>query len=143
LYRTNLKAPFSIETNRRPNLQTTTQRIYINMYNYDTQVELNKHTFNGRLTNKNSSGYDLLGEDDNGNTSDYYDLISSTEQVTSKGKASAEISLVLPVSSMNTTRFMLDKYTLSLINGQKLLIKSAEGQVYNDNAYLNVKGLIE
>jgi hypothetical protein len=143
LYRTNLKAPFSIETNRRPNLQTTTQRIYINMYNYDTQVELNKHTFNGRLTNKNSSGYDLLGEDDNGNTSDYYDLISSTEQVTSKGKASAEISLVLPVSSMNTTGFMLDKYTLSLINGQKLLIKSAEGQVYNDNAYLNVKGLIE
>lgn len=143
LYRTNLKAPFSIETNRRPNLQTTTQRIYINMYNYDTGVDLNKHTFNGRLTNKNSSGYDLLGEDKNGNTSDYYDLISSTEQVTSKGKASAEMSLVLPVSSMNTIEFMLDKYTFSLINGQKLLIKSAEGQVYNDNAYLNVKGLIE
>jgi|TARA_R110000744_G_scaffold103720_1_gene198792 hypothetical protein len=143
LYKTNLKAPFSIETNRRPNLQTTTQRIYINMYNYDTGVDLNKHTFNGRLTNKNSSGFDLLGEDKDKNTSDYYDLISATEQITSKGKASVEVSMVLPVSSMSTVGFMLDKYTLSLINNQKLLIKSAEGQVYNDNAYLNVKGLIE
>ncbi len=143
LYRTNIKVPFSIEQTRRPSLQTTTQRIYINMYNFDNGTDLNKHTFNGRLTNENSSGFDLLGEDKNKNTTDYYNLISSTEQVTSKGKASAEMSLVLPVSMMSTVGFMLDKYTFSLINGQKILIKSAEGQVFSNNAYLAVKGLIE
>lgn len=143
LYRTNLKVPYSIETSKRPNLLTTTQRIYVNMYDYDNQTELYKHTFNGRLTNVNSSGFDLLGEDKNKNTTDYYDLISNTEQVTSKGKASVELNLVIPVSSLSTTKFMLDKYSLSLVNGQNILIKSAEGQVYNNNAYLSVKGLIE
>lgn len=143
LYRTNLKVPYSIESEKRPNLLTTTQRIYINMYDYDNQTTLYKHTFNGRLSNKNSSGFDLLGQDKDGNTTDYYELISNTEQVTSKGKASVELSLVIPTNFLSTTKFMLDKYYLSLINNQSILIKSAEGQVYNDHAYLSVKGLIE
>ena len=142
-YRTNLKVPYSIETTKRAGLLTTTQRIYINMYDFDNQTTLYKHTFNGKLSNKNSSGFDLLGQDKNKVTSDYYDLISSTEQITSKGKASIEMSLVLPTESINTTAFMLDKYYFSLINNQNVLIKSAEGQVFSDNAYLSVKGLIE
>ena len=143
LYKTNLKVPYSLEETKRPNIKTTTQRIYVNMYDLVTQVELYKHTFNGRLSNVNGSGFDLLGQDKDSVTTDYYDLISATEQVTSKGKASVEMTVVFPVTYLSSTGFMLDKYYFSLINNQNILIKSAQGQVFDDNAYLSIKGLIE
>ena len=143
LYRTNLKVPYSIEESKRPNIKTTTQRIYVNMYDPVAQIELTKHTFNGRLKNENNSGFNLLGQDKDQFTTDYYDLISATEQVTSKGKASIEMTMVLPVSYLSTTRFMLDKYYFSLTNNQNVLIKSAQGQVFDNSAYLSIKGLIE
>lgn len=143
LYKTNLKVPYSLEETKRPNIKTTTQRIYVNMYDPVAQVELYKHTFNGRLSNVNGSGFNLLGQNKEGITTDYYDLISATEQITSKGKASVEMTVVFPITYLSSTSFMLDKYYFSLINNQNILIKSAQGQVFDDNAYLSIKGLIE
>jgi hypothetical protein len=95
------------------------------------------------LFTKNTAGWSLLAEDELENTTDYYDLIVSTEQLRTKQSASIEFNMVVPVSNLNNSLFMFSKGSLSLVNNQSVLIKEANGQVYNDYAYLNVKGLIE
>ncbi len=143
LYQTTIKVPYIINNSIIPDLYTETQRLYRNMFDYDTSTELSRHVFNGRLFTKNTAGWSLLAEDELENTTDYYDLIVSTEQLRTKQSASIEFNMVVPVSNLNNSLFMFSKGYLSLVNNQSVLIKEANGQVYNDYAYLNVKGLIE
>lgn len=142
-YPTNIKVPYCIEQSKRPNLTTTTQRIYRTMYTYPTLAEEDKHVFNGRLTHISPSGFNLMAEDNTGNTTDYYDLISDTEQVKSKSSVNVELSMVVPTNQVGDVMFMLKKTSFSLINGQNVLIKSASGDVYEENTYLDIKGIIE
>ena len=142
LYPTNLKVPYIIEESKRPNIYTTTQRIYKNIYEWNSLAEMGNHVFNGRLSHENLAGWSLLGEVD-GVTQEYYDLISVTEQVKSKSNLNVELSIVVPTNQVGDVMFMLKKTSFSLINGQYMLIKSASGTVYEDNTYLDVKGIIE
>jgi hypothetical protein len=142
-YGTEIVSPYSINQELRPNLFTTTQRIYVPMYDFDTGDVSDRHIFNGRLTHKNASGFDLLFENELEQTTDMYDYFITLEQVKSKGAASVEFSMVLPTQNLSSVIFMLDKYTFGLMNGQSVLIKEVTGDVYDENAYLTVKGLIE
>jgi len=142
LYETKLKVPYVIEQSKRPNLYTTTQRIYVNMYNWNSLQEQDPIVMNGRLSHINPAGWNLLGED-NGFTTDYFDLISNTEQIKSKSSASAELNIVVPTNSVSSVMFMLTKTSFGLLNGQYVLIKSASGDVFEDNTYLTIKGIIE
>jgi hypothetical protein len=143
LFQTKIKVPYIVNNNVINNLTTTTQRLYRNIFDYVTSEELDPHVFNGRLSNKNTAGWDLLAEDEDELTTDYYDLIASTEQLKTKQYPSIEFDMVVPVGELTNSAFMFSKGILSYINNQKVLIKEAKGQVYDDNAYLSVKGLIE
>jgi len=143
LYSTAIKVPYIVNDTIINNLTTETQRLYTNMFDYNTSEELDPHVFNGRLFNKNTAGWDLLAEDEDELTTDYYDLIVSTEQLKTKQYPSIEFDMVVSVNELTNSAFMFSKGILAYINNQKVLIKEAKGQVYNDNAYLSVKGLIE
>lgn len=143
LYETTIKVPYIVNNEVLDELYTETQRLYRNMFDYDTSTELTRHVFNGRLFSKNTAGWDLFAENELENTTDYYDLIVSTEQLKTKQVPSIEFDMVVPVSDLNNSSFMFSKGVLSLVNSQYVLIKEATGQVYNDNAYLSIKGLIE
>ena len=142
-YKTQIKVPFSIDKSLRPNLTTETERIYRSMYSYPSYTEESKHIFNGRLTHINSQGFNLLAGDDSSLPTDYYDLISSSEQVKSKGSVSIELSAVFSTNDVSDVSFMLEKKRLGLANGQNVLIKSVSGEVYEKYTYLDIKGLIE
>lgn len=142
-YSTNIKVPYCIETSKRPGLNTKTQRIYKTMYSYPTLTEEDAHVFNGRLSHISPSGFNLMAEDELGATTDYYDLISSTEQVVSKSALSVEFSMVVPTNQVGDVMFMLRRNYLNLANNQDILIKSAEGDVYEEKTYLNVTGIIQ
>ena len=113
------------------------------MYSYPSYTEESKHIFNGRLTHINSQGFNLLAGDDSSLPTDYYDLISSSEQVKSKGSVSIELSAVFSTNDVSDVSFMLEKKRLGLANGQNVLIKSVSGEVYEKYTYLDIKGLIE
>jgi hypothetical protein len=142
-YESSIKVPYSIDSNVRPNLKTETQRIYRTMYSYPSYTEESKHIFNGRLTHISTAGWNLLGEDETSTATDYYDFISSSEQVKSKGSVSIELSAVFSTDDVSDATFMLEKKTLPLANGQNILIKSVSGEVYENHTYLDIKGLIQ
>ena len=142
-YQTAIKVPYTIEQSLRPNLTTETERIYRTMYSFPSYTEEDNHVFNGRLTHINSAGFNLLAEDESSLPTDYYDLISSTEQIRSKGSVSIELSAVFSTESVSDVSFMLEKKRLSLANNQNILIKSVSGEVYENYTYLDIKGLIE
>ena len=142
-YSSLIKVPYSIDISVRPGLQTTTQRIYRDLYSFPSMASQPRHTFNGRLSNINPAGFDLLAENEINQLTDYYDLISSTEQVMSKGSSSIELSCVISTSVLPDLISVLNKKTLSYANNQNILIKSMTGQVFQDYAYLDIKGLIE
>ena len=143
LYETTIKVPYIVNSSVISDLYTETQRLYRNMFDYDTSTDLTRHIFNGRLFTKNPAGWSLLAEDELENTTDYYDLIVSTEQLKTKQYPSIEINMVVPVANLNNSSFMFSKGSLSLVDNQFILIKEANGQVFDDYAYLSVKGLIE
>jgi len=143
LYKTEIKVPYIVNEEVVPGLYTTTQRLYRNIFNYTSSDELGKHVFNGRLFNKNTANWDLLAENESGTITDYYNFIKSTEQLKAKEYPSIKFNMVVLVSETNNNSFMFGKGILSYINGQKVLIKEANGTVYNDKVYLSVKGLIE
>ena len=141
---TQLQVPYCITYISRDGLGPwETQRIYREMYNWNSMTPIDPHVFNGLLSHVNSSGFDLRAEDENENTTDYYDFISSTEQIKSKSSVEIEFSMIVPTNSVSNVLFMLEKNSLSYINNQNVLVKSVSGNVFEENTYLDVKGIIE
>lgn len=143
LYSTNIKVPYVTNDDLISDLVTRTQRLFRNIYNYSTGVEMGRHVFNGRLFPYNPADWDLRFEDELENDTDYKTLFKSTEYIKSKNSISIEFSMVVPTSQLSNLEFMLRRGRLSYINNQNVLIKNANGQVYADYAYLDIKGIIE
>ena len=136
IFPTKIKKPFSItRTLGRSKLQTETQRIYKHSYT--------PHVFNGRLFNKNTQNWDLLAEDTSGNTTDYYDFYVDDEKIKHSDSPSIEFDMVIPTSELADLEFLLKEFTASRITPDTIVIKSVEGEVYEDNAYLTVKGILK
>ena len=134
LFNTRIKRPSVINRFQRESLQTETQRIYA----LGTQI-----TFNGRLFNKNTANWDLLAEDTSGNTTDYYDFYVDDEKITYSDSPSIEFSMVVPTTNLGDLDFLFKEFTASRMTSNTIVIKSVEGEVYEDNAYLNVKGILK
>ena len=134
LFTTYIKRPISMTQYQRPLLETQTQRIY------PIGVQ---HVFNGRLFNKNTQNWDLLAEDTSGNTTDYYDFYVDDEKIKHSDSPSIEFDMVIPTSELADLEFLLKEFTASRITPDTIVIKSVEGEVYEDNAYLTVKGILK
>jgi hypothetical protein len=134
LYRTNVKRPVVVNSSHRPNIYTITQRIYENW-------EL--HVFNGRLRHINLENFNLLAEDESGNTTDYYDLFSANEKIKFSNRPSIEFDMVVPTENLSSLDFFFQTLSCTRINASDILVKSAEGEVFEDYAYLTIKGLLQ
>jgi hypothetical protein len=134
LFTTYIKRPQSITSYQRQLLETQTQRIY------PIGVQ---HVFNGRLFNKNTQNWDLLAEDTSGNTTDYYDFYVDDEKIKHSDSPSIEFDMVIPTSELADLEFLLKEFTASRITSDTIVIKSVDGEVYEDNAYLTVKGILK
>jgi|14BtaG_2_1085337.scaffolds.fasta_scaffold01458_6 hypothetical protein len=134
LFQTRIKKPICMTNWQRLSLVTSTQRIYT------LGVQ---HTFNGRLFNKNTANWDLLAENTSGDTTDYYDFYVDDEKITYSDSPSIEFSMVVPTTNLANLDFLFKEFTASRMVADTIVIKSVEGEVYEDNAYLNVKGILK
>ena len=135
IYRAMLKIPQTQNKDSalRPNLKTTTQRIY-----RDWTI----HTFNGRLRTKNIQNFDLRAEDDNG-TTDYYDLIEANEKIKLANNPSIEFDMVVATTELKDINYFLNTFSCSKINASNILVKSVEGDVYESFGYLTIRGILQ
>ena len=134
LFRTEIKKPFVVNSESRPNIFTITQRTYIRFAN---------HIFNGRLSHKNTQGWNLLAEDVDGNTTDYYAFYADDEKLKYSNSPSIEFNMVLQTSELASLDFFFKTLGSAMINQSEVLIKSAEGEVFEDYAYLTIKGILQ
>lgn len=135
IYKTRLKRPKVVNfTHVGPNIYTLTQKIY---------EDWALHTFNGRLFHYNTAGYNLLAEDESGNTTDYYDLISQNEKVKYSENPTIEFDMVVSVDKLSSLDFFVKTLNCSRINAASILVKNVEGEVFEDYAYLTIQGLLQ
>lgn len=136
LFITMLKKPFVVNSKSRPAIKTTTQRIY-KKFSTDEMV------FNGRLFHYNTQGWNLLAEDEAGNTTEYYSFYSNNEKIKYSNSPTIEFDMVLPTSELSSLDFFFKTLNASRINQSSILVKSAKGNVFGDNAYLTITGLLQ
>ena len=134
LFRTEIKKPFVVNSEARPNIFTITQRIYI---------PFATHIFNGRLSHKNTQGWNLLAEDVDGTTTDYYTFYTQDEKLKYSSSPSIEFNMVLETSELASLDFFFKTLASVMVNQSEILIKSAEGEVFEDYAYLTIKGILQ
>ena len=134
LFQTRMKRPHTFSKYINQNMYTETQRTYENWF---------KMFFNGRLFNKNTQNWDLLAEDADGNTTDYYSFYVDDEKIKYSDSPSIEFDMVIPTSQLENLDFLLKDFTATIITQDTIAVKSVEGDVYEDNAYLRVKGILK
>ena len=134
LYRCMIKIPHVVNSEHRPNILTVTQRIYL---------DWQQHIFNGRLRHINIQGFNLMAEDELGDVTDYYSLISANEKIRYSGSPTIEFDMVLQTSELSSLDFFFKTLSCTRINQSDILVKSAEGEVFEDYAYLTIKGLLQ
>jgi len=134
LFNTIIKKPFVVNSEARPNILTITQRIYKNFAIMP---------FNGRLFHYNTQGWNLLAEDEDGNTTDYYTFYTDNEKIKYSNRPTIEFNMVLQTSELASLDFFFKTLGSTRINQSEILVKSAEGEVFEDYAYLTIKGLLQ
>ncbi len=134
LYNTWIKKPFVVNNKSRPAIKTVTQRIYKNFAGMP---------FNGRLFHYNTQGWNLLAEDESGNTTDYYSFYSDNEKIRYSNSPTIEFDMVVPTSELSSLDFFFKTLSASRINQSDILVKSAKGEVLGDYAYLTITGLLQ
>ena len=134
LYNTTIKRPKVVNEEYRPNIYTITQRIY---------EDWTVHPFNGRLFHYNTAGWNLMAEDESGNTTDYYGLYSQNEKVRYSDSPTIEFDMVVSTSELSSLDFFFKTLNASRINQSDILVKSAKGEVLGDYAYLTITGLLQ
>lgn len=114
---------------------TETERIYI---------DLGQHTFNGRLFPKNTAGWNLMFEDESGNTTDTYDdIFAVSEKILQSENPRIEFDMVVPTSNLASLDFFLQTLSCTRITPGGILVKSASGEVYDDYAYITIEGILQ
>jgi hypothetical protein len=133
LYRTMIKRPLAISKFQRANLYTKTQRIY---------DDWTIHTFNGRMRHKNIQNWSLLAEE-GGSVTDYYNFYTDDEKIKYSDSPSIEFDMVVPTTDLADLDFLLQNLTATLVTQETILVKEASGDVYEDYAYLTIKGILQ
>ena len=134
---TNLKIPhIKLKGNDQSGqMITETERIYI---------DLGRHTFNGRLFPTNTAGWNLMFEDESGNTTDTYDdIFAVSEKILQSENPRIEFDMVVPTSNLASLDFFLQTLSCTRITPGGILVKSASGEVYDDYAYITIEGILQ
>ena len=134
---TNLKIPhIKLKGNDQSGqMITETERIYI---------DLGKQTFNGRLFPYNTAGWNLMFEDEDGDTTDTYDdIFAASEKILQSENPRIEFDMVVPTSDLATLDFFLKTFSATIATSNNILVKSASGNVYNDYAYITIEGILQ
>ena len=139
LYRTNILTPHvklkGDDTSGKMN--TESQVIYIN-------YSIGKHTFNGRLFNYNTAGWNLMFEDEQGDTTDSYDnLFAVSEKILQSENPRITFDMVVPTSDLASLDFFLQTLSATRFTANPILVKSAKGDVFDDYAYLTIEGILQ
>jgi hypothetical protein len=134
LYNTIIKRPKVVNEEYRPSIYTITQRIY---------EDWTVHPFNGRLFHYNTAGWNLMAEDEYGNTTDYYTLFSNNEKIRYSNSPTIEFDMVLQTSELSSLDFFFKTLSATRINQSTIVVKSAKGNVFGDYAYLTITGLLQ
>ena len=114
---------------------TETERIYI---------DLGRHTFNGRLFPYNTSGWNLMFEDEDGDTTDTYDeIFAASEKILQSENPRIEFDMVVPTADLASLDFFLQTLACTRITPGGILVKSASGEVYDNYAYLTIEGILQ
>ncbi len=152
-YTTNILHPFIVyneDITFSGNMKTETERIYT-LEAYDNGGsgfgELSNNNarmiFNGQLTHVNGQGWDLRAEDEDGNTTDYYELYSEGEALLMANNSVIEFGMVVTVDKVANLDFFLQTLTAPNITPNNIFVKSAKGKVYGDFVYLTIEALID
>jgi hypothetical protein len=97
---------------------------------------------NGELTHISPLGFDLRAQDEEGDTTDYYDLYSAAESLKTANLPTVEFDMVVPTSYLSDLDFFMRRLTAPEVTNNNIYVKSAKGKVYGDFAYLTIEGLI-
>jgi hypothetical protein len=99
--------------------------------------------FNGEMTHVSPSGFDLRAEDEDGVTTDYYELYSAGEGLKTANLPVVEFDMVVPTSTLSNLDFFMQTLTAPMVTNNDIYVKSAKGKVYGDFAYLTIEALID
>ena len=139
LYRTNLLRPEIVLKGLRNDdkMITEIERVYV-------RSELGQLIFNGRLFSYNTNGWSLMFEDEGGNVTDTYtEIFLPSEKIRQSDLPKIEFDMVVPTSELGSLNFFLDKFTNTAMTQGTILVKSANGEVFEDYAYLTIEGILE
>ena len=139
LYRTNLLTPHvKLKGNDNSGkMETESQVIYIDYI-------LGKHIFNGRLSPYNTAGWNLMFENEDGDTTDTYDnIFALSEKILQSENPRIEFDMVVPTSDLASLDFFLQTLSATRFTANPILIKSAKGEVFDDYAYLTIEGILQ
>jgi hypothetical protein len=84
-----------------------------------------------------------MAEDENGDTTDYYDLYTQDEKIKFSDSPSIEFDMVIPTSELADLDFLLKDFSATRLTQDTIAVKSAEGDVYEDFAYITIKGILK
>lgn len=147
LYRTNLLVPYVTLKGFGINedMVTDSQVIFSNIYLPGLTTNIGgQHIFNGRLFHYNTAGWSLMFEDEDGNTTDTYDnIFAESEKILQSEKPRIEFDMVVSTSDLAELDFFLQTLTATRFTPNKILVKSASGEVYEDYAYLTIEGILQ
>ena len=84
-----------------------------------------------------------MAEDESGNTTDYYTFYTDNEKIKYSNTPTVEFDMVVPTSDLADLDFLLQDFTATLITQETIAVKEASGDVYEDYAYLTIKGILK
>ena len=94
------------------------------------------------MRTENVEGWSLLAEK-NGSITDYYTFYTDDEKIKYSDSPSIEFDMVVPTTDLADLDFLLQNLTATLITQETILVKEASGDVYEDYAYITIKGILE
>ena len=147
LYSTNLMVPYATLKGFQSTdaMRTESQIIYSNFYAPSLTTNIGgKHVFNGRLFSHNTAGWSLLFEDEDGNTTDSYDeIFAVSEKILQSENPKITFDMVVPTSELASLNFFLQTLSCNRITSNRILVKSASGDVFDNYAYLTIEGILQ
>ncbi len=146
LYKTNLLTQHAVLEGFRTDdkMKTESQIIQVNQTLSINNTINGQYIFNGRLFNYNTAGWNLMFEDEDANvTQSYTEIFEVSEKILQSESPLIEFDMVVPVSNLSDLNFFLQSLTATRFTSNNILIKSVNGDVYDDYAYLTIEGLLQ
>lgn len=147
LYNTNMLVPYATLKGFYPDgdMNTESQIIFSNVLLtiFNTNIG-GQHVFNGRLFHYNTARWNLMFEDEDGDTTNTYDnIFAVSEKILQSENPRIEFDMVVPTSDLASLDFFLQTLSATRFNANSILVKSAKGEVFEDNAYLTIEGILQ